>query len=132
MRLMRFVLFPSFLATLSLTGCHQTQMQPLPGSAHPAYTITDLGVGMPLAINNKGQVVGFSDVNSRSLEYHPVLWEHGQIKDLTKFIPRETRWLSMEGAAGINDRGQIVGDGGMMNRPGHYDQHIHAYLLTPR
>ncbi len=83
----------------------------------------------PFAINNKGQIVGFCQVEGNGLNFRPLLWEHGQIKDLTKFIPSGTHWINMGGAAGINDRGQIVGDGSIANPTDHY---AHGYLLTPR
>jgi probable HAF family extracellular repeat protein len=100
--------------------------------------LTDLGTlpggsfSHPYAINNKGQVVGFSDVNGRSLEDRPVLWEHGRIEDLTKLIPSGTQWVGLDGAAGINDQGQIVGDGIVTNDEPKGTYRSHAYLLTPR
>ncbi len=81
----------------------------------------------PNAINSQGQVVGYCAVDGNGMNFRPVLWEHGQIKDLTQFIPRGTRWGMMESAAGINDRGQIVGQGAIQN-----DKWVHGYLLTPR
>lgn len=85
------------------------------------------------AINAKGQIVGFSDVNGRNWDDRPVLWEHGQIKDLSCLIPSGTPWGSMGGAAAINDRGQIVGDGAVTTDESTKETHwIHGYLLTPR
>jgi len=108
MRRIHLALSLSFLATLSLTGCHQTQMQPLPGTAHPAYTITDLGVGMPLAINNQGQVVGHFPAgvfpNSKGFPYfHGCLWDKGKRIDM----PTLGGWYSE--ARSINDSRQIIG-----------------------
>jgi probable HAF family extracellular repeat protein len=78
-----FLLFP--LITLSLVGCHpsQTQVAPLPGSAHPAYTIADLGVGTPSGMNNRGQVIGHFPAgvfpNSKGFPYfHGCLWDKGR------------------------------------------------------
>ncbi len=84
------------------------------------------------AINSKGQIVGYSDVKGNRLSSYPVLWEHGQVQDLTKLIPGGTKWWSLSGAAGINDRGQIVGDGATLDSNGGYNHPLHAYLLTPR
>ena len=81
----------------------------------------------PFAINNKGQVVGFCQVDGSGLDFRPLLWERGQIKDLSRLIPSGTSWGSIGGAEGINDRGQIVGDGSVPDP----DQHAHGYLLTP-
>ena len=86
-------------------------------------------VSYPNAINSKGQIVGYSDSKNGHLGGRPILWEHGQIKDLAQLIPSGTRWINMDGAEGINDRGQIVGDGSIANPTDHY---AHGYLLTPR
>jgi len=83
----------------------------------------------PSAINNKGQVVGFSDLKGDRTDDRPVLWERGRIKDLTEFIPRGTQWTKIGNATGINDRGQIIGDGATANLA---DRHVHAFVLTPR
>ncbi len=80
----------------------------------------------PKAINDKGQIVGFSEVNQRSLELLPVLWEAGKIKDLSLLIPAGTKWSGLSGAASINNRGQIVGSGGLVA-----ERWEHGYLLTP-
>ena len=83
----------------------------------------------PSAINNRGQIVGFSDLKGDRTDDRPVLWEHGRIKDLTEFIPRGTQWTKIGNATGINDRGQIIGDGATANLA---DRHVHAFVLTPR
>lgn len=87
----------------------------------------------PCAINSKGQIVGYSDIKGNDIAEQPVVWEHGQVKDLTTLIPNGTQWVGLDGAAGINDQGQIVGDGIVTYdeiRKGTYRSH--AYLLTPR
>src|SRR3954471_13128281 len=76
-----------------------------------------------LALNNSGQVqvVGSSVASDRN-STHAVLWQNGNVIDLTKQLPRNSSYL-LEDASGINDAGQIVGG---TNGPGR-----HAYLLTP-
>jgi probable HAF family extracellular repeat protein len=65
--------------------------------------MTDLGTlgGFTSAasgINDKGQVVGYSDTPTSNGELHGVLWDHGKVTDLgADFIPRS-----------INNRGQIL------------------------
>ena len=98
----------SFLVALGLTGCHQAQVQPLPGSAHPTYTITDLGAGMPSGINNRGQVVGMYAAgvfpNSKEFPYfHGCLWDKGKRIDM----PTLGGWYSNAGK--ITDSGQVIG-----------------------
>ena len=74
--------------------------------------------GAAVAINNNGQVVG-DTVRS------PFLWENGVATYLSSLIDQRSGWILLY-AAGINDRGQIVGEG--YNRGiGQY----HAVLLTP-
>jgi probable HAF family extracellular repeat protein len=69
--------------------------------------MTDLGTlggtyGYPNALNNRGQVVGFSDV-AGDQSGHPFLWEEGVLKDLGTLggSAGEARW--------INDDGDIAG-----------------------
>ena len=103
------------------------------GSMRDLGTLPGGNYSCPYALNNKGQVVGVSNFNGGNVGNRPVLWEHGQIKDLTQFIPSGTRWCNMSGATGINDRGQIVGGGAVTDdqpKQGTYEGH--AYLLTPR
>jgi probable HAF family extracellular repeat protein len=54
---------------------------------------------IPLGINERGQVVGYSTVGEHDFS-HGFLWENGAISDLAPFNPNA-----------INDRGQIVGTG---------------------
>jgi probable HAF family extracellular repeat protein len=71
--------------------------------------MTDLGtlggtVGNPTALNNRGQVIGFSNL-SGDQSSHPFLWEQGNLIDL---------YTNTEGgnpltADAINDAGEIVG-----------------------
>jgi probable HAF family extracellular repeat protein len=60
-------------------------------------------------INGTGQVVGWSQT-SGDVATHAFLWQNGQIADLNNLIPPGSDW-SLEGAAAINDAGQVVGWG---------------------
>ncbi|MHB1457339.1 MAG: hypothetical protein ACYC0V_10530 [Armatimonadota bacterium] len=89
----------------------------------------------PLDLNNKNQVIGFSETNDhmaygtqtdmRTSDYviHPFIWENGRMRDLNDLIPRNSGWTLNEPSA-INDKGQIVGSG-------VHDGKDRAYLLTP-
>ncbi len=55
-------------------------------------------------INNRGQIVGDSDVSVSSDEYHAVIWDNGEIQDLG-MLPGDANSY----AKSINDRGQILG-----------------------
>ena len=59
---------------------------------------------LAFAINNKGQIVGTSDLPGDQIT-HAFLWEHGAMKDLGALRPDDN--LSL--AESINDRGEIVG-----------------------
>lgn len=110
----------------------------LPGdTVHHAFlwqdgVMSDLGslsVALPTSlasgINNRGQVVGFSeDAAADDPSAVAVLWESGRIIDLNTVIPAGSPLFLMEAAA-INDRGEIGGWGRLAN-----GEH-RAFLLTP-
>ncbi|MFL5962431.1 MAG: DUF6531 domain-containing protein [Gaiellaceae bacterium] len=77
------------------------------------------------AVNDDGVVVGTADVKTgtKTYESHAVLWKDGQIVDLNSFVPDGSGWL-LTHAEGINDKGQIVGDG-VLNGVGH------SWVLSP-
>jgi probable HAF family extracellular repeat protein len=58
------------------------------------------------AINDRGQVVGWSDVTG-DMTTHAFLWQNGVVTDLGT-LPGDAGGSSY--AYGINDRGQVVGD----------------------
>ena len=92
--------------------------------------VTDLGApsGMnsyALGINNSGQIVGAVEEIVPYL-HHATLWDNGALIDLNTVLDSSgAAWMNLDFAYGINDAGQIVGDG--INISGEQ----HAYLLTP-
>lgn len=76
---------------------------------------------LAFALNNVGQIVGAADTGRSGLQ--AVLYRSGAVHNLNHLIPRESGWV-LHAARGINDRGQIVGEG-MLN--GKQE----AFLLTP-
>jgi probable HAF family extracellular repeat protein len=73
------------------------------------------------AVNNKGEVVGY--FQTPTFEEHGFLWRRGKMVDLNSLIPSELGWSHLE-PFGINDRGQITGDG-LRNGV------LGGFLLTP-
>jgi probable HAF family extracellular repeat protein len=83
----------------------------------PDYSGTSFGH----AINDLGHVVGLMSSNfSGSRAFY---WD-GELHDLNDLIPENSGW-TLRDARGINDLGQIVGDG--FNPEGQY----RAFILTP-
>lgn len=71
--------------------------------------MTDLGAldgnsSYAFDINNRGQIVGDSEVSVFSDEYHAVLWDKGQIRDLGT-LPGDMNSTALS----VNDRGWILG-----------------------
>ena len=92
--------------------------------------ITDLGtlggnMSAAVAINNKGQVAGFDTVTGNGGLNHGFIWEDGQMADLNSLIAADSGWF-LQQVSGINDRGQIVGQG-INSATGKN----HAFLLNP-
>jgi probable HAF family extracellular repeat protein len=77
-----------------------------------------------LAVNNKGEVVGFVKTADHVWPDMAVLFADSEVIDLNDMIDPASGWHLVEATA-INDIGQIVGQG--RNSAGQ----IHAFLLTP-
>jgi len=80
-------------------------------------------------INNAGQVVGDSSLTDNSeLVIHAFLYSNGTLNDLKNLVAPNSLdgFYSLETAASINDSGQIVGEGILLN-----GQH-HDFLATPQ
>jgi probable HAF family extracellular repeat protein len=74
------------------------------------------------AINNESQVVGWSNILGVE-GTHAFLWQDGKMTDLNDFLPAASGWV-LAAANGINNRGQIVGDG-------IHNGVSRGFLLTP-
>ena len=99
----------------------------------PAIPIIDLGLpeefdfGFGSAVNNIGVVVGtYWEILPGWKKYNicPFVWEDGRMQLLDDVIPPDSGW-DLNFPLGINDAGQIVGEGIAPNGEPH------AFLLTP-
>lgn len=92
--------------------------------------MTDLGTlpggtwGQALGINASGQVVGTADIPGG--QPHAFLYHGGAMVDLTDLLIWDLHWVFYD-ARGINDAGQIVGDGPGSGVGGQWRR---AFLLT--
>jgi probable HAF family extracellular repeat protein len=106
-------LFLHWAAVLACTFA--TALQAAPSRQ---WTIVDVGAlgsrgSIPMAINNRGEVVGYSaaPVPGQPYEaYHPFVWSNGTMMDLGLDIGRPPGSAYAEATA-INEKGTIVGDG---------------------
>ena len=78
----------------------------------------------PTGINNAGQVVGYSASSVGGV--HPFLYSGGVMYNLNSLVQNLPAGVVLSGAYGINDRGQIIADGGIGGYSGH------GYVLTPK
>jgi len=74
-----------------------------------------------LAINNLGQVVGWSELATK--DRHAFLFDQGRMIDLNNLIDPSSGWV-LRNATAINDRGQIAGSG-------LHKEKFPAFLLNP-
>jgi probable HAF family extracellular repeat protein len=90
--------------------------------------IKDLGVlpnsgfSWGFAINNQGIVVGMCELYTDGAD-HAMIVQGGPMRDLNSLIDAGSGW-QLNVAYGINDDGQIVGEGTIAGQ-------THAFLLTP-
>lgn len=100
------------LAAFFVCGCHgNTILGPLPGTAHPAYTITDLGLGQAHTLSDKGQVVGFFHESTSSSKddtpyFRCFFWDKGK---RTVMVTSSRGWFEADAISTISERGQILG-----------------------
>jgi probable HAF family extracellular repeat protein len=94
---------PLHYALFSPTNRRFTDLTTLPGGSGLTAT----------ALNNKDQVVGTN-----------FLFSNGQITSLQSLLPSTSHWSNLD-ATGINDAGQIVGQGLI-------DGQEHAFLMSPQ
>ena len=87
------------------------------GSMQDLGTALDGTYSDAIGINNSGQVVGDSDGSAF------LYTGNGPIQDLNTLVSPTSGW-TLEYAYGVNDMGQIVGQG-------QIGGHTHAFLLTP-
>lgn len=88
------------------------------------------------AVNDAGFVVGFSDESADSnLHFHPTLWRpDGTMADIEAWLDAANpamgaNWdLQDSFVTGINNAGQIIGDG-IYSGPGPFSGHSVAYIL---
>ncbi|MGE5607813.1 MAG: DUF3466 family protein [Bacillota bacterium] len=105
--------------------------------------LTDLGTvaetrsSYPAAINNVGQIVGYSyaqDESGNSTWFDSTqafLYSNGSMADLNTLIDPQAGW-KLAYATDINDAGQIVGWGYVtIEENGQTIRQSHAFLLTP-
>jgi len=76
--------------------------------------------GQANAINDNGQVVGYSGPCIPPLEHHALLWQSGVMTDLGNFGGSRHN-----GALDINNQGQVVGTAGL---PANTNLSLHAFL----
>lgn len=65
-------------------------------------------VNYGVAINNKGQAVGFGNASANGSLSHGLIWEDGEMANINSLISPNSGWFVQQ-LNGINDRGQIVG-----------------------
>ncbi|HEX8201270.1 MAG TPA: hypothetical protein VF590_12345, partial [Isosphaeraceae bacterium] len=79
------------------------------------------------ALNESGQIVGISTIAAGKAtigeNFHPYLYDQGQLLDLNDVIPPDARWV-LDWVYDINDAGQIVGEG-------VHDGYRRSFLLDP-
>jgi probable HAF family extracellular repeat protein len=103
------------------------------GQSKDIGTIPSVGVNgttgiLAAALNIFDDIVGTysPDTNTIGIGFEvgfAFLWSHGKMVDLNSYLPTASGWV-LNGATGINDFGQIVGNGVHNGLP-------RAFLLTP-
>lgn len=91
------------------------------GSMRSLGTLAPGAESFALAINNRGQVVGW--VEGEPQQLIPFLWEQGTMRDLRELVDPAFAWGSYTAVSDINEAGQIIG----MTCPGP----CVGFVLTP-
>jgi probable HAF family extracellular repeat protein len=90
------------------------------GTWQDAGAMSGASLTFPVSINGLGDVVGTAIGNVSST---PFFWSpKAGFVDLNSFVSKNSGWV-LQDAAGINDSGQVVGDGMLKGQP-------HAFVLT--
>jgi probable HAF family extracellular repeat protein len=91
---------------------------------HDLGTLGNHKFSTAIAINNSGQIVGFSSPSFFSSEgERAFVFTGGVMQDLNNLIPSNSGW-TLSRATSINDAGQIVGTGFLNGQ-------LRAFMLTP-
>jgi probable HAF family extracellular repeat protein len=121
-----------------VVGTRGTSMEDHHAFLYRIGSMRDLGTlgghtSVALAINTKGQIVGFSDITEIMREpaggtgARAFLYEDGKMKDLTRLlVGPDAPFVTLRDATAINDVGMITANGTDSRSTGE-----HAYLLKP-
>jgi probable HAF family extracellular repeat protein len=112
----------SFNASLEQHAFRTAPNRPINAATDDLGTLGGMASG-GIAINDWGQVVGNSSTTSDGTVVHAFLFSGRMMYDLNNLIPADFGW-ELESAGGINDAGQIVGNGIHNGRES-------PFLLTP-
>jgi uncharacterized membrane protein len=94
-------------------------------------TLLSKRVSHAYALNSRGEIVGEQANRAMPHTIHAVLWRRGQAYDLNRCVPLPHGWL-LERALGINDKEQIIGEGGVYPSANAREPKTHfTFLLTP-
>lgn len=93
------------------------------GIMHDMGTLPGYTSSVGEAINNRAEIVGCTDPDG-AIRRIAFICRKGKATDLNHLLSRKDGWI-LEDATGINDRGQIVGNGIHHGKPA-------AFLLTPK
>ena len=84
------------------------------------------------ALNNLGDVVGEQENAAPFPIVRAVLWKDSRTYDLNRCVSLPKGWV-LERAIGINDKGWIIGEGGVYKKPKDTQAvKLFTFLLTPR
>jgi len=95
-------------------------------------TLLSKNISRAYALNGRGDVVGELRAPASSHPTRAALWRRGHAYDLNRCVNLPRNWI-LATALGINDKGWIIGEGGVYESP-REKQPIKqfTFLLTPR